>query len=135
MIAKLIQLLKPQKCSQRGDSVPGQRPQARETLKRRTRVSSQTSDADCVAPTWKLAVIMWHTRSIAHRRRPPPSIPTLGRQQAVEESRERKHVRREASWEELGGGSTGPTTYPIIQHTTKTGSPGAAGRLAAWALW
>ncbi|XDA75652.1 hypothetical protein R6Z07F_005817 [Ovis aries] len=82
-----------------------------------------------------MVVVMWHTRSIAHRRRPPPSIPMLGRQQAVQGSRERKHVRRKASWEELGGGSTGPTTYPIIQHTTKTGSPGASGRLAAWDLW
>ena len=40
MIAKLIQLLKPRKCSQRGDSVPGQRPQAREMLEKNASLES-----------------------------------------------------------------------------------------------
>lgn len=84
-------------------AVPGQRTQASrgKVKEKNTILWRQTSHADCLAPSWKRAVVIQHTRGIAHHPRPPSSIPRRGCGERREGLREGKCVQKPVgrSWE------------------------------------
>lgn len=93
------------------------------------------SKADCVAPSWKLDVVIGHTRWVAHHQGPPQAIPRRGRPEAGEGVRRQEGSALKGL---LGGAGRrlppprGLLHFPEFSAAPKIRSLRGTGRLAAW---